>query len=153
MTNYIQSLPNDLIDKIYHNLHILNMKELSEQIYDVQDKHCHEAICLIRYFLNTPIVGVCPLQTMYNILEIVTCMSCYGYLEVDDYVYYITTALLSRNYSSDDDIYDLLYTINNDVCYIKGFSLKQLIDVHKVHISNAVKQFEDSNRWVEDNVK
>ena len=152
MTNYIHSLPNDLIDKIYHNLHILNMKELSDQIDDVKEKQCHEAICLIRYFLNTSIVGVCPLQTMYNILEIVTCMSCYGYLEVNDYIYYITTALLSRNYSSDDDIYDLLYTVDNDVCCIKERSLKQIIDLHNVHIGDALKQFEDSTRWVEENV-
>ena len=152
MTNYIQSLPNDLIDKIYHNLHTLNMKELSGQIDDVKEKQCHEAICLIRYFLNTSIVCVCPLQTLHYILEIAICLYCYDYIENNDFVQYINTALLSINYSSDDDnLDDLLYTVYNDVC-CQERSLKQIIDMHKDHICDALKQFDDSTRWVEENV-
>lgn len=149
MTTYIQSLPNELIDKIYYDLHTLNMKELSEQIYDIQEKQCHEAICLIRYFLNTPNIG-CPLHAIKNmikIVEIVTCLFCNGYIDSNECVSYICRSQYSINCSTDN-LYELLQMYCNE----GRRSLKQIIDLHKDHICDALEQFEESTRWEDENV-
>jgi len=157
MTNYIQCLPNELIDEIYHNLHTMNIKELSEEIYDIREKNYHEAICLIKYFQNTPKIVDCPLQTAYDILELVICMYCSGYLEgpeeFSSYLYSSNYSILwDSNTYSIDELEELLYKTYNEVCYEKGISLKQLIDNHKEFLPVALRQFDESTKWVEDNV-